>query len=135
MDGGPTSKRLKLLLVARERDTQVSLLGQGDNQMVIIKVPPQEELDRLGMNKEEYIVDFKEAMSEMATRCGLVIKADESWHSDHLIEYSRAYYFKGIQVSSNIEEGIKNTQRGKPNCADIQQDNLRGNVGRCLCCW
>lgn len=35
---------LMLLLVAREKNTQVSLLGQGDNQMVIVKVPSEDEL-------------------------------------------------------------------------------------------
>lgn len=35
---------IMLLLVARENNTQGSLLGQGDNQMAIIKVPSGEEL-------------------------------------------------------------------------------------------
>lgn len=35
---------IMLLLVAREKNTQGSLLGQGDKQMAIIKVPSGEEL-------------------------------------------------------------------------------------------
>jgi hypothetical protein len=41
---------LMLLLVAKERDTKVALLGQGDNQMVIIRVPPERELAAQGTN-------------------------------------------------------------------------------------
>lgn len=42
---------IMLLLVAREKNTQVSLLRQGDNQMVIIKVPLEEELSNRGSSK------------------------------------------------------------------------------------
>lgn len=88
-----------LLLVAREKNTQVSLLGQGENQMVIIKVPSEEELHNRGTSKDQYINDFKIAMAE---KCGLVIKAEESWHSEKLVEYSRAYHYKGAQLSTAL---------------------------------
>lgn len=90
---------IMLLLVAREKNTQVSLLGQGDNQMVIVKVPSEEELTNRGTTKEDYINDFKVAMAAMAEKCGLVIKAEESWHSEKLVEYSRAYHCPGVYSS------------------------------------
>lgn len=92
---------LMLLLVAREKNIQVSLLGQGDNQMVIVKVPSEEELHNRGTDKESYINDFKVSMAE---KCGLIIKAEESWHSEILVDYSRAYHYKGVQVSSAIKK-------------------------------
>lgn len=96
---------LMLLLVAREKNTQVSLLGQGDNQMVIVKVPSEEEeLHNRGTDKEGYINDFKISMAAMAEKCGLLIKAEESWHSEKLVEYSRAYHYKGVQVSTALKK-------------------------------
>lgn len=93
-----------LLLVAREKNTQVSLLGQGDNQMVIVKVPSAEELHNRGTSKDDYINEFKLSMASMADKCGLVIKAEESWHSEILVEYSRAYHYKGVQVSTALKK-------------------------------
>lgn len=90
---------LMLLLVAREKNTQVSLLGQGDNQMVIVKVPSEEEVHNRGTDKESYINDFKVSMASIAEKCGLIIKAEESWHSEKLVEYSRAYHYKGVLYS------------------------------------
>lgn len=95
---------IMLLLVAREKNTQVSLLGQGDNQMVIIKVLSEEELSNRGSTKEQYISDFKVVMSAMADKCGLVIKSEESWHSEKLVEYSRAYHYKGAQASTTLKK-------------------------------
>lgn len=95
---------LMLLLVAREKNTQVSLLGHGDNQMVIVKVPSEEELHNRGTDKEGYINDFKISMAAMAEKCELIIKAEESWHSEKLVEYSHAYHYKGVQVSTALKK-------------------------------
>lgn len=95
---------LMLLLVARERNTQVSLLGQGDNQMVIVRVPSEQELSNRRTTKREYIQQFKEAMSRMADSCGLIIKPEESWHSERLIEYSKSYHYQGSQVSNTLKK-------------------------------
>lgn len=70
--------------------------------MVIIKVPSEEELHNRGTTKEQYISDFKIATSAMADKCGLVIKAEESWHSEKLVEYSRTYHYKGVQASTAL---------------------------------
>lgn len=72
--------------------------------MVIIKVPSEEELQNKGTSKDHYINDFKVAMSAMAEKCGLVIKAEESWHSEKLVEYSRAYHYKGAQASTALKK-------------------------------
>lgn len=62
---------LMLLLVARKKNTQVSLLGQGDNQMVIVKVPSSEELHNRGTDKENYTNEFKLSMASMAVQLKL----------------------------------------------------------------
>lgn len=95
---------LMLLLVAREKNTQVSLLGQGDNQMVIVKVPSEEEVHNRWTDNESYITDFKVSMASMAEKCGLIINAEESWHSEKLVEYSRAYHYKDVQVSTALKK-------------------------------
>jgi hypothetical protein len=40
----------------------------------------------------------------MADKCELIIKAEDSWHSDTPIEYSRAYHYKGAQVSTTLKK-------------------------------
>lgn len=40
----------------------------------------------------------------MAEKCGVIIKAEEFWHSEKLVEYSRAYHYKGVQVSNALKK-------------------------------
>lgn len=92
MDGRAAAKRMDThnythaSPCGEEKITQVSLLGQGDNQMVIVKVPSEEELHNRGTDKDHYINDYKVSMAAMAEKCGLIIKAEESWQSEKLVE-------------------------------------------------
>lgn len=42
-------------------------------------------------------------------KCGLIIKAEESWHSEKLVEYSKAYHYQGVRVQ--VSNALKKISR------------------------
>lgn len=58
------------------------------------------ELSNRGNTKEMYIQD-------LAEKCGLIIKVEESWHSEKLVEYSRAYHYEEVQFSNALKKILR----------------------------
>ncbi|UDL13960.1 MAG: RNA dependent RNA polymerase [Xiangshan Nyami-like virus] len=101
---GWTLLTILLILIASWRcGTSASLLGQGDNQVILLRIPPGDYLSRLQINKEGYIRQFLQVLEDLSTRIGIVIKLEETWWSSSLFEYSRRYHLNGAQVSGALK--------------------------------
>lgn len=94
---------LLILIVSWSCGTSASLLGQGDNQVILLRIPPSSFLEEKGMTTEEYIQYFLETLKVWCEKAGIVIKLEETWHSRNLFEYSRKYHYKGSQVSGALK--------------------------------
>lgn len=102
---GWTLATIIIILVASWRcGTSASLLGQGDNQVILLRIPPVEFLLEKGMNTDEYIAYYLSHLESLCTQAGIVIKLEETWHSRNLFEYSRRYHYKGSQVSGALKK-------------------------------
>jgi len=89
-----------IILVASWRcGTSVSLLGEGDNQVILLRIPLSEYLQRRGLTHEDYIQLFLTILEDLCMKANIIIKLEETWHSRNLFEYSRKYHYKGAQVS------------------------------------
>lgn len=87
-----------LLIILLTSWTSASLLGQGDNQVILLRIPPSTYLLEKKMTRDEY-VDYLSVLQDFCTSAGIVIKLEETWYSRNLFEYSRKYHYKGAQVS------------------------------------
>lgn len=96
---GWTLATLLIILIASWTcGTSASLLGQGDNQVILLRIPPQSYLDEKGMTKDDYIDSFLKVLQELCDQAGIVVKLEETWYARNLFEYSRKYHYKGAQV-------------------------------------
>ncbi|QPB73978.1 RdRp [Hymenopteran orino-related virus OKIAV85] len=101
---GWTLLTILVILIASWRcGTSASLLGQGDNQVILLRLPPSEYLTKLKISQTEYIDQFLKVLEELSSKIGIVIKLDETWWSYSLFEYSRKYHLKGAQVSGALK--------------------------------
>ncbi|AYW51538.1 L polymerase RdRp [Formica fusca virus 1] len=91
---------LIILLASWKCGTSASLLGQGDNQVILLRIPPNEHLLQQGMNMDTYVKHYLSVLKTLCEEAQIVIKLEETWYSRHLFEYSRKYHYKGSQVSS-----------------------------------
>ncbi len=80
-----------------------SLLGQGDNQVVCLRIPKGKELEKLNLSRQQYIKRFLNSLIANAEECGMEIKKEETCVSSDLFEYARHYNYKGSQVSCAIK--------------------------------
>lgn len=80
-------------------DTTASLLGQGDNQVIVLRIPSEQYLKDRGLTPERYTQQFLKILEKVCTDAGIVIKVPESWKSRRLLEYGRKYFVDGVQVS------------------------------------
>nr|WPV74308.1 MAG: RNA-dependent RNA polymerase [Drosophila Inveresk nyamivirus] len=93
-----------LLYVARENKYHISVTGQGDNQVVLVKILPYHLLFEKGMSPYDYVNFYLKRLNEICETINLPIKIEESWMSCHLIEYSRQYFYKGVQIPSALKK-------------------------------
>lgn len=101
---GWTLATLLLILVASWRcGTIATLTGQGDNQVIYLKLPNTATLEGLRMTRKQYISWFQETLLELCTKAGITLKLEETWVSTSLLEYGREFFFKGAQVSSTLK--------------------------------
>lgn len=101
---GWTLATLLLILVASWRcGTIATLTGQGDNQVIYLRLPKNVTLEGLRMTRHQYIAWFQETLLELCTKAGITLKLAETWVSTSLLEYSREFFFKGAQVSSTLK--------------------------------
>ncbi|CAG5001726.1 unnamed protein product [Parnassius apollo] len=87
---------LIILLAAHRCDTTASLLGQGDNQVIVLRIPSQRYVQERKLPPDEYTKQFLRVLEDICTASGIVIKVPESWRSRRLLEYGRRYYLDGV---------------------------------------
>lgn len=91
-------------LAAETCNTTASLLGQGDNQVVLLRIPPVSYLTRTNQTERMYVNNFVNVLTEYAEEAGIPIKPLETWQAQNLFEYSRKYHYKGAQVSCSLKK-------------------------------
>lgn len=93
-----------IALAAETCGTTASLLGQGDNQVVLLKIPPADALLREEQDERGYVDNFVNVLTRYAQDAGIPIKPLETWQAAKLFEYSRKYHFEGAQVSCALKK-------------------------------
>jgi hypothetical protein len=94
---------LLILWAASKMNTVASLLGQGDNQVIYLRIPSPDYLRSREMTKDQYVAEFMRELHRLADAAGIPIKLEESWISNNLFEYSRRYFYKGAQASCALK--------------------------------
>lgn len=82
-------------IVLEKAGVRGEVLGQGDNQTLVIHTRPGQSKNATRPNPQ-YLEAF-------AKKCGLILKPEECWSSDVLYEYGKKLYFKGAQVSNVLK--------------------------------
>lgn len=93
-----------IALAAETCGTTASLLGQGDNQVVLLKIPPADLLAREEQDERSYVNNFVSVLTRYAHDAGIPIKPLETWQATKLFEYSRKYHYEGAQVSCALKK-------------------------------
>lgn len=93
-----------ILLAAHKCDTTASLLGQGDNQIIVLRIPSQQHLADRQLTHEQYTQQFLRVLEGICEKSGIVIKIPELWISRRLLEYGRKYFIDCVQVSSALKK-------------------------------
>ena len=94
---------LIILSETYKMDTVASLLGQGDNQVICLRIPPPKGLQARGQTWKQYIKQFLDELETATNRSGIPIRKNESWFATDLFEYSRSYHYKGAQASNALK--------------------------------
>ncbi|KAJ8709986.1 hypothetical protein PYW07_009352 [Mythimna separata] len=93
---------LLILIVSWKCGTIATLTGQGDNQVIYLRLPNTPTLEGLRMTRSQYISWFQETLFELCAQAGITLKLKETWVSTSLLEYGE-FFFKGAQVSSALK--------------------------------
>lgn len=91
-------------LAAETCQTTASLLGQGDNQVVLLKIPSESLLASEGITESLYVDNFINFLVQYSDEAGIPIKPLETWQSHNLFAYSKRYHYKGAQVSTALKK-------------------------------
>ena len=94
---------LLILSVTAKMGTAASLLGQGDNQVICLKIPPKKYLESVGKTKDSYVDDFMNELVATAERAGIPIRKEESGISTLLFEFARRYLYNGAQMRGALK--------------------------------
>jgi hypothetical protein len=99
-------------VVALRHNLKVFILGQGDNQVIIIKFN-KHQLD----NQEELRIKFVDDLSDYFKTLGHELKKEETWCSKQLFDFGKVRQYKGQAVSystkklsrliSDINDGVE----------------------------
>ena len=84
-----------------------TMLGQGDNQIVLVRIPPAERLAAMELSIGGYISSLIKALHEESAEVGLTIKKEETWASTVLFEYGKTFYFRGVECSHGMRHAIR----------------------------
>lgn len=96
-----------LQCVAADMGATAALLGQGDNQVICLRIPSPDVLEQLAMDRPTYVSNFVTKLGEWSKRAGIIIKTEETWISNHLFEYFRRYHLGGSQVSGGLKRNSR----------------------------
>lgn len=84
---------------------KIDLLGQGDNQAILIEIPTG--LRRNVRRVKEYVDRFCLYLREICNEAQIPIRLDETWRSSILFEYSRISFLNGAQVSQALKKASR----------------------------
>ncbi|DAZ87892.1 TPA_asm: hypothetical protein [Girado virus 1] len=93
-----------LKMIISDLGFQAEYMGQGDNQIAILHIPKYQ------INKSSIGVIVANLIKEISLRfskIGLILKAEETWYSMFLFEYSKKHFYKGLEISSTIKKVIR----------------------------
>lgn len=87
-----------IIATAKKLNIQIIIIGQGDNQVILIKWTKDqcEYKDRLR-------VEILESLSASFTSIGLTLKTEGTWISKYLMEYGKRRYYKGKPISNALK--------------------------------
>jgi hypothetical protein len=85
-------------LAAEEIGITISIMGQGDNQVIIIRYTK----DQL-FNKTELRLAFMRKLASTFESVNLKLKLQETWASRFVHEYGKVRYYKGIPMSQGTK--------------------------------
>lgn len=91
-----------ILLTSEECRLKTTVMGQGDNQVIIVKYT-QSQLNNKAILRHHYLTTLKENFA----RQGLKLKLEETWISTRLLEYGKRRWYQGIPVP----QGTKRASR------------------------
>ncbi|DAZ87903.1 TPA_asm: hypothetical protein [Girado virus 3] len=91
-----------LQMVLFDLKIKSEFMGQGDNQVVILTINSRNKRD-----VSEMLSHLTEAISSKFEKIGLILKPEETWYSRFLFEYSKKYFYKGVEVPSIIKKVIR----------------------------
>ncbi|APG78659.1 RNA-dependent RNA polymerase [Beihai barnacle virus 8] len=72
------------------------LMGSGDNQVLAVRFNRTEDL-------RDNVLQVKVKLQETFSRFGLLVKLEESWHSDKLLAYQRQYHWEGDPLALGLK--------------------------------
>nr|UYE93833.1 MAG: RNA-dependent RNA polymerase [Hedemora virus] len=104
---------LQLLLLAEETTHKIKIIGQGDNQLVRlrVKVPPYLSKSDKDIERTEYIrgevESFLDRMSKKFKTLGLPLKPAETWCSSRFFNYGKNLFFDGAPLPMSIKRFIR----------------------------
>lgn len=90
-----------LILCLEESGLKGEVMGQGDNQVILIQYPK----DAININALR--VNFLNNLELTLRNIGHKLKERETWYSRHLHEYSKQRVYKGVAVSSGTKKASK----------------------------
>lgn len=85
-----------MLRAAHLCDKTASLLGQGDNHVIVLRIPSQNYLQERQLTSDQYTRQCLQVLENICVEAGIVIKDPESWRSRRLLEYGRRYFVDGV---------------------------------------
>lgn len=90
-----------IFLHAAHNGYNITVLGQGDNQIVCLEIPEgtKEEMTK-------YVKDYIKPLSDYLESIGLPLKPQETFFSSELLVYGKSYYYNGAEVSS-LEKRVR----------------------------
>ncbi|APG78650.1 RNA-dependent RNA polymerase, partial [Beihai rhabdo-like virus 3] len=121
---------------ASQLGTEAFLLGQGDNQTVLLSIPHPSVLRDLDMSVQTYIDAFLGKVSEISSEVGMELKMDETWVSTNLFEYGKKYHYRGVEVSSGLKRASKissETNSGLPTLSNSISSLFSGGISTSGC--
>ncbi|CAG9822160.1 unnamed protein product [Phaedon cochleariae] len=91
-----------ILTVAYELGIRVSVLGQGDNQVIVTSYTEAQREQKLRM-RAQFLHRLEQAFGEQ----GLILKLSETWISTRLLEYGKKRWFLGAPVPSGTKRATR----------------------------
>nr|DAZ87986.1 TPA_asm: RNA-dependent RNA polymerase [Taeniapi tapwovirus] len=93
-----------ILSMSHAYNYRIEVLGQGDNQAIIIHIPENRQPLHLAQG---YVAEFKAKLAQICEQAQIPIKPEETWCSSILFEYGRTSYYKGGQVPSALKKASR----------------------------